>query len=198
MRDLVGIVLALLLVVGCQSAAPPLSLDEAKTLSLDDAKKVTADFAGTGFLPPPRTITDITAILDSVKPDEEYRAAATALMRSEPPPGASPGGLSEFYQRRARAAMLAGLPTQALADARESVRYARISPQGVLVRALSQLLNAQWASGDPDVGTTVQEIYALTRATGSSPGVFINLVIFSIDVGDLAAARHWVVESDQH
>src|SRR5450755_3351125 len=58
------------LLFGCQSAPPPMSLDE--------AKKLTADFQDQGFVPPPRTTIDIAALLEQAKPD------TTALRRDAP------------------------------------------------------------------------------------------------------------------
>ena len=42
-----------LLLTACQS-----------TMSLEEAKKVTASFQGGAFVPPPRTITDVSALLE--------------------------------------------------------------------------------------------------------------------------------------
>jgi hypothetical protein len=71
--------LALTLVLGllapaCQSA-----------MSLEEAKKVTATFGGAAFVPPPRTINDITAILDQQKRTTPEGAARKQA--DEVPPG---------------------------------------------------------------------------------------------------------------
>ncbi len=49
---------ALTLLVGCQSEGQP-------ALSLEETKKVTATFEGQSFTPPPKTIADMTALLDA-------------------------------------------------------------------------------------------------------------------------------------
>ena len=53
-------------------------------VSVEEAKKITAGLPGEGFIPPPRTIEDITAILDQQKPDaalaEANRKAADAAL----------------------------------------------------------------------------------------------------------------------
>jgi hypothetical protein len=50
------------LLAACQTdgSAPP-------KLSLEEAKQITASFEGASFVPPPKTIYDITAILDEQK-----------------------------------------------------------------------------------------------------------------------------------
>ncbi|MBI2458581.1 MAG: hypothetical protein HYV46_20935 [candidate division NC10 bacterium] len=44
-------------------------------MSIEEAKRVTASFSGSSFVPPPRTITDITAILDQQKLADPAAAA---------------------------------------------------------------------------------------------------------------------------
>jgi len=56
--------------VGCQS-----------TMSVEEAKKVTASFQGGAFVPPPRTISDITAILDQQKRDDPDGVARSKALR---------------------------------------------------------------------------------------------------------------------
>ena len=65
-----------------------------QSMSLEEAKKVTADLAKTEYVPPPRTIRDITSILDgkreeSLKEIEKLRAGADAT----PPDTTDPGEL---------------------------------------------------------------------------------------------------------
>ena len=52
-------------------------------LTLEEAKKVTATFEESSFTPPPRTIKDITAILDKEK-RADPAAAAKALAEALP------------------------------------------------------------------------------------------------------------------
>jgi hypothetical protein len=128
MRALFGMVFLSSLLLGCQSGPPPLSVEE--------AKKVTADFGGSGFLPPPRTIADITAILDQQKPDESYRVAMLARL-SKAPSSTVPTFLSFFYRERSDAAFASGLADRAVSDAREGVRYAREARRSVAFALLA-------------------------------------------------------------
>src|SRR5262245_38944670 len=63
----IPIAAGLVLLAACQS-----------TMSIEEAKKVTATFEGQAFVPPPRTISDITAILD-----QEKRANPTVAAEAE-------------------------------------------------------------------------------------------------------------------
>ncbi|MGH7248106.1 MAG: hypothetical protein ACREH9_08380, partial [Pseudomonadota bacterium] len=49
------------------------------------------------FVPPPRTSADITAILDSEKPDQAQIAARKAAADANPPSNASTAKLAQFY-----------------------------------------------------------------------------------------------------
>ena len=55
------VVAAACVAAACQTATP--SVPSAPTMSVDEAKRVTTSFAGAIFVPPPRTIADLTALL---------------------------------------------------------------------------------------------------------------------------------------
>ena len=66
-------------------------------MSLDEAKQVTATFEGGSFVPPPRTINDITAVLDQQKlADPEELARHKVKAEAEPPVGTSKSALAAF------------------------------------------------------------------------------------------------------
>ena len=73
---------------------------------------------------PPRTVGDVTGVLNEYKPDPGRAAAAKAAADQPPPTGQSDAELAEFYLRRALAANQVGRPVQQLADARQAVAYA--------------------------------------------------------------------------
>jgi tetratricopeptide (TPR) repeat protein len=68
------------------------------------------------FVAPPRTIADITAILDQEKPDPAKRAKAEAEAVAEPSAKADRATLKDFYRRRAQARMSLGRLKEAVAD----------------------------------------------------------------------------------
>jgi CHAT domain-containing protein len=74
-----------------------------------------------GFVAPPRTIADITAILDQEKPDPAKRAKVEADASAEAPARADRAILKEFYFRRAQARASIGRLTDAIADCKRAV-----------------------------------------------------------------------------
>src|SRR5690348_18455520 len=101
----VGVAAAVALVGVALMRAP------AQGQSADDALKVIDQARGAGadkgrasapvaFVPPPRTIDDITAILDRQKPDPAKLAANRAIADGQPPAGADAAALADFYFKR--------------------------------------------------------------------------------------------------
>src|SRR5215467_9744008 len=68
------------------------------------------------FVAPPRTIADITAILNSEKPDDAKIAARKAAADVTPPPNAPATKLAQFYYDRGNARALLADNKEALAD----------------------------------------------------------------------------------
>src|SRR5215470_15668743 len=68
------------------------------------------------FVAPPRTIADITAILDQEKPDPAKRIKTEAEAVAEPPAKADRATLKDFYFRRAQARASLGRLKDAVAD----------------------------------------------------------------------------------
>jgi CHAT domain-containing protein len=112
-----------LLTPGCQT-----------TMSLEEAKTVTARFAKAPLVAPPRTINDITAILDQqerTEPGDALRAQADAA----PPDTADASVLASFYHQRGLAARGIGRSRQERQDLARALQYARsgASPRHILL-----------------------------------------------------------------
>ena len=73
------------------------------------------------FVAPPRTIADITAILDQEKPDPTKRAKVEADATAEPPAHADATKLKDFHFHRAQARALTGHLKEAIADCEKAV-----------------------------------------------------------------------------
>jgi CHAT domain-containing protein len=110
---LVACALALL---GCAASQP---------LSLEEAREVAITTTAQGFAPPPRSIGDITAILDQQKPDQARAEAMRRAAEAEPPPDTTGAALARFLIDRAVAAGELGRTKQAAADAAEAERILR-------------------------------------------------------------------------
>ena len=96
-----------------------------RTMSIEEAKQVTATFAGSSFVPPPRTINDITAILDQQKlADVEAAAKARALADQPRPNTTNPATLSDFYYQRGMAAREIGRAKQEIDDLTKAFEWA--------------------------------------------------------------------------
>ena len=95
------------------------------TMSVEEAKKVTAQFSRSSFVPPPRTITDITAILDRQRlADPEGAARARARADQPPPSTTNAATLAEFYYQRGLAAREIGRTSQEIDDLTAALDWA--------------------------------------------------------------------------
>jgi len=113
-----GLIAVALLFASCQTDG------SRPTVSLEEAKKVAANFTGQSqFVPPPRSINDITEILDQHKPDPTIIRALSAAADAKPPEGADANELADFFFERSLAAYELNRVKQQLKDMREAVRY---------------------------------------------------------------------------
>jgi hypothetical protein len=104
-----------------------------------------------GFVAPPRTISDITAILESEKPDlkkiEELKADADAA----PTGKESREDLAQFYFDRGNARAQLGRLADSIADANKAMEVGRGAVSPNMMGRLMQLASIQYsAAGDPE------------------------------------------------
>jgi CHAT domain-containing protein/Flp pilus assembly protein TadD len=171
-----AIVVSVLLLAGCQS-----------TLSLEEAKKVTASFEGTSFVPPPRTITDITAILDQqtiANPEESTQRAAKA--DEQPPAAGDAETLARFYWARGKVANVVGRQQQYLEDLRTALQYAE-KTTSVAPRLWNDLAWAESSVGN--YKTAVHLMQLRTRAEPENWSAAASLARVLIRSGDMEAAE---------
>ena len=108
------------------SLIPLLMSCQTDSVSLEQTKQITAEFEGSSFVPPPRTIRDITAILDSEElSDPDLLQSKIARADTNPPSEASKLDLAKFYRARSLAAAAVGRPAQALEDQRRATDYGK-------------------------------------------------------------------------
>ena len=129
-----------------------------QSMSLEEAKKVTAKLAKTEYIPPPRTIRDITNILDGKREEslseiEKLRAGADVM----PPDTTDPGELMNFFRARADAAQLVGRSRQQIEDYRSAIEYGRKSYASgqIPAEAHSQILTVA-ASTEMQIGSMLR------------------------------------------
>ena len=107
------------------------------------------------FVAPPLTITDITAILDSEKPNEAKIAERNAKADATPPTNISGDELARFYYERGSARALVGRDKDALADGLQALATAR---DVLLVTRIRQQVGQQYRStGDPKQAIAVYQ-----------------------------------------
>jgi CHAT domain-containing protein len=102
------------------------------------------------FIAPPRTISDITAILESEKPDPKLIDELKAKAEAQLPANGSPAELARFYYARGNARAQLGRLNDALADANKAIEVSRGAVDANLMARLAQFAGLQYSdAGDP-------------------------------------------------
>ena len=131
------------------TAAPAAPKDEAKA-------PADAGMVQPAFVAPPRTIADITAILDREKPDEAKIAERKANADAPPPSNASPAKLAQFYYDRGAARALLARSKDALADGLQALAVGKGAIEFKQVSRIRQFVALQYrAIGDPKQAISV-------------------------------------------
>ncbi|WP_271576460.1 CHAT domain-containing protein [Bradyrhizobium sp. CCBAU 11361] len=151
-----------------------------------------------GFIAPPRTIADITAILDSEEPNEKLIVELKADADSTPKGKESREDLARFYFDRANARAQLGRLAESIADASKAVEVGRGAVEPQLMGRMQQLLSLQYAAaGDPK--RSMEVIQRLLRETATQPGakgyqLSANRSVVGnlIQMGDVAQAEAYL------
>ncbi len=152
------------------------------------------------FVAPPRTIADITAILDQEKPDPAKVAAEKKLADVEPASGLSDDALMKFYSERGASANRLGRSTQAVADYTKALDLARRSAKGskFYAETLSNLARSVKFNGGMHAALDYykEEIDVLI-ALNSGPQLYApyaNLAKDSAEAGNFDEAYAWLAK----
>ena len=151
------------------------------------------------FVAPPRTISDITAILDSEKPDisqiEQLKAKADAK-----PTGGSREALAWFYFQRGNVRAGLGRSDDSIADANKAIEVARGGVDPNLLGRLQQFAGLQYAAA----GNLRQALAIFTKQTrdnnvdgakGYLFEAYKNISAILVQMGDLAEAEAFLRRS---
>jgi len=145
-----------------------------------------------GFVPPPRTINDITAVLDSEKPDPKSYAGIKAQADAEAGPG-SPTA-ANFYIDRGNARLTLGRVDEALADAQKALQVA--SDAHSAHRARHFIGSVKAAQGDPKGALQAfQDIHRGATAQRFFGWIVVsswNIIQGAIAIGDVAQAEGYL------
>lgn len=174
-------------------------------IAIDDGKdkkpKETIDLGNAlpaGFVPPPRTIADIAAVLDNEKPDAATLAKLKDQADANPEPKLSKADLAEFYYERANARSQLGRAADAVADAEKALEIGRGAAEAALLLRTRQLLALQKQSLG-DLKATFQIFQQIARDTANTPGqkgwqpnANRNMIQILIAMGDIPQAEGYL------
>src|SRR5690242_5701913 len=155
--------------------------------------------AAPNLVPPPRSIADITAILDQEKPDAAKIAKATAAADAQPSAGLDDKAMIEFLVKRGDAAQALGRSQQALIDLRKAVEMSRARPGDSvqMIGALSELARAERRAGN--IGATMQDLQeasadalASRQRLGMLFTTYRDLAVQAVALGKPDQAAAWL------
>jgi CHAT domain-containing protein len=148
------------------------------------------------FVPPPRTISDITAFLDQEKPDPAKRARTQAEANAEPPAKADRATLKDFYYRRSQARAVLGQLATAIPDAQQAAALAAdyVADTSRIEAYQAQLMRR---AGDYEGSVKLleriaQRLGVTTQHKGRAFLLYTRIVISLISLGEIAKAEAYV------
>jgi CHAT domain-containing protein len=162
----------------------------------DEAAAAAAKGAGpvpTTFAAPPRTIADITAILDNEKPDAAKIAERKADADESPPKSGSAGDIAQFYYDRGQARLLLARNKDALADALKALDVAKGGIERRQLNRIRQFVGiAYMALGDPKQAISAWQPVVRDGDAPGNRGALINasrgIAQALVSMGDVSQA----------
>jgi CHAT domain-containing protein len=149
------------------------------------------------FVAPPRTIADITAILDQQKPDPARIAKLQAEAEAAPPQQADDGQFAQFYYQRAQARSDLGRIHDAVADVELAIEHGR--KQSTDVFRMQQFLLAEFNVGGLGDLKRAQQLLIDLALEYDRDGtryylfsIYRHTVNALIAMGDLSRAKEFV------
>jgi CHAT domain-containing protein len=154
----------------------------------------------TTFVAPPRTITDITAILDSEKPDAEKIAKLKTEADALVPSNASRAALAQFYYQRGNARSTLGRLHDAIDDANKALEAGREAGDAHLLGRLEQFAGLEFLlAGDPKQALEIfqQQLRTAEKkgAKGYLFGAVRHIVVILLQMGDMVQAEAYLQRS---
>jgi CHAT domain-containing protein len=150
-----------------------------------------------GFVAPPRTIADITAVLDSEKPDPATAAKLKADADNEP---GKQDDLAAFYYARGNARSLLGRNVDALADGEKALAATKASGDGYFGQRLRQFISMQkLALGDIKGALQVAQFTVTDANRPGQKGYLFNaqrmIAYILVQMGDIPQAEGYMRKS---
>ena len=166
----------------------PVAIPVAKPLEVPLQLSVRA-----AFVPPPRTISDITAILEAEKPDNQQIQKLKVAADAPPPTGGSKGDLAWFFYHRGNARAQLGRINDAIDDANKAMEVGRGALHAREFGRLQQFAGLQYSfAGNPKQALAVFQAQIRDTDTkgakGHLFGGYRQIAGFLIQMGDIEQA----------
>lgn len=151
-----------------------------------------------GFVPPPRTIADITAILDAEKPDLKKIEKVKSDADRMPTGKESKQELAQFYYDRANARSQLGRLADAIADANRAAEVGRGVVDFNMMGRLMLFAGLQYATaGDPKHALEIyqrvlREAASMPGAKGFQFSTYRQMAGVVVQMGDIAQAEGYL------
>jgi hypothetical protein len=155
------------------------------------------------FVAPPRTIADVTAILDQEKPDPKLLSNLRADADASPPIGTLRSTLASFYFNRGEARANLGRVREAIADGEKAIEVAEGFVEPRQFGQLRQFLGIQYANAG-DLKKALENFKQQEReiAHVETKGRLFNtyywIVRLLISLGDLKQAEVYAEKAEAH
>ncbi|RXH08319.1 CHAT domain-containing protein [Bradyrhizobium guangzhouense] len=146
------------------------------------------------LLPPPPSIADITAILDSEKPDPATLAKMKSAADAEPASELSQAALAQFLYQRSESRQILGRMAEAFADGQQALIAAKSAGNDRLIMRIGMLNTAYfWSVGDLKSGlASIERLIAEADSPQTRGNLFPlhhNAVRMAVGMGDLEKAE---------
>src|ERR1700738_2962854 len=152
-----------------------------------------------GFVAPPRTIADITAVLDSEKPDPATLAKLKADADNEPGKNTQ-ADLAQSYYARGNARALLGRNMEALADGEKALAATKASGDGYFGPRIRQFITLQkLALGDIKGALQISQFMITDANRPGQKGYLFNAqrmaAYILVQMGDIPQAEGYMRRS---
>jgi CHAT domain-containing protein len=166
---------------------------EPKPRNIAEDAEISAFAPSAVYVAPPRTISDIAAILDSEKPDTKQIDELQRKANADPPTNAGPAELARFFYDRGNARAQLGRLKQSTADANKAIETAHGAVDANAMGRFQQFAGLQYsAAGDPKQAFAIfSRQMRDTNAPGAKGflfGAYRQLSAIQIQMGDVAQA----------
>jgi CHAT domain-containing protein len=149
------------------------------------------------LIPPPRTVTDVTEILDRVKPDLAEVERLREKAREEPPTQASNFELGEFYFRRGFSLSEIGKFREAASDARLAIKYLQGNSDRESRAKQFLALQLELTGDYPEAIKVWQDIIEIKDVSpGYKMNAFRNLEQEFVELGNLPEAEVYLKRNE--